>query len=185
MSESAIRDYAKAKGFHPQTLERWLGWEPADQDALADLAVGLKISENHLRDMMDWLGEISLRDDARTHEILARAAIYSIKTDPRLGRADKLKRIKEQLRRWRFPRLAAIEESIRARIQALKLPAEIRLSAPPGLEGGRLQVEFSAGSVAEFEKLTHRLSDAGSTGLVAEIFDLLTGQNNENDQRRR
>jgi hypothetical protein len=181
MTETAIRDYAKAKGFHRQTLDRWLGWEPVDQTALEELAVSLKISENHLRDMMDWLEEISLRDDAKICEVLARAAIYSIKTDPRLGRADRLKRIKEQLRRWRFPRLAAIEESIRVKIQALKLPAEIHLGVPPGLEGGRLQVEFSAASVAELEKLTHRLSDAAATRLVAEIFDLLTGQKAEND----
>ncbi len=149
MTESAIRDYANSKGFHRQTLDRWLGWQPADQDALQEIAVSLKISENHLRDLMDWLEEIALRDDSNISAILERPAIYSIQTDPRLGRADKLKRIKEQIRRWRFPRLAAIEESIRAKIQALKLPADIQLSVPPGLEGGRVHVTFSAGSQDE------------------------------------
>jgi hypothetical protein len=182
MVERAIRDYATAKGFHRTMLERWLAWEAADQESLLEIAVSLKISENHLRDMMDWLEEISLREVTQIHEILGRPAVLSIKTDPRLGRADKLKRIKEQLRRWRFPRLVAIEESIRTRIRALKLPAEIRVSAPPGLEGGRLQVEFSAGSVAELKAFTQRLSDAASTGPTAEIFDLLSGQGAEKVQ---
>jgi hypothetical protein len=179
--ESAIRDYAKAKGFHQQTLDRWLEWEPADRDALAEIAVGLKVSENHLRDMMDWLEEIALRDDAKIHAVLARPVIFSIKTDPRLGRADKLKRIKEQLRRWRFPRLAAIEDSIRVKIQALKLPSDIQVSVPAGLEGGRLLVSFSAGSQGEFETLARKLGDAASNCLVAEIYDLLSGQTAENE----
>ena len=185
MMESAIRAYAKGKGFHAQTLDRWLGWEPADQDALEELAVSLKISENHLRDIMDWLEEIALRDHSKIHEILTRDALFSIKTDPRLGRADKLKRIKEQLRRWRFPRLAAIEESIRAKIRALKLPAEIDMSVSPGLEGGRLQVEFAAGSVADLQKLTDRLRDAAATGSITEIFELLSGQTGKNEQDQR
>jgi hypothetical protein len=176
MGESAIRDYASSRGFHRQTLERWLGWTEADRDALADLAVGLKISENHLRDMMDWLEEISLRDGSTICEILAGSSIDSIRTDPRLGRADKLKRIKERLRRWRFPRLAAIEDALTERIKALHLPAGIRLSAPPGLEGGRLKIEFDAGSAAEMWDFSGRLRDAAESDDMTQIFALLAGR---------
>ena len=181
MAESAIRDYAKTRGFHPQTLDRWLGWQAADRDVLQEIAVGLRISENHLRDLMDWLEEIALRDDSSISAVLKHPAIDSIKTDPRLGRADKLKRIKEQLRRWRFPRLAAVEESIRVKIQALKLPAEIHLIVPPGLEGGRVHLTLSAGSQGEFEKLTHRLSEVASSSIVADIFESLSGGPAENE----
>ena len=176
MAESAIRGYGTSRGFHRQTVERWLAWEAADQESLQEIVVSLKVSENHLRDMMDCLEEISLRDNVKVREILGRPVLVSVKTDPRLGRADKVKRIKEELRRWRFPRLAAVEESIRIKIQALKLPAEIRLRVPPGLEGGRIQVEFSAASAAELAELTSRLSAAASTSSTAEIFDLLSGQ---------
>ena len=176
MSETAIRDYARAKGFHRQTLERWLGWAPADREALEEIAIGLKASENHLREIMDWLEEISLRDRSKICDILSKHEIFSIKTNPRLGRADKLKRIKEQLRRWRLPRLAETEDAIRHNIQALRLPAEIRLSVPPGLEGGRLQAEISAGSLVQFQQLARRLSDAAATNLLAEIFQRLAGE---------
>ncbi|HEX9786567.1 MAG TPA: hypothetical protein VGB09_01015 [Candidatus Binatia bacterium] len=182
MSESAIREYAQGKGFHRQTLERWLGWAPADREALAEIALGLNVSANHLREIMEWLEEISRRDHSEIHGVLAKQEIFSIKTHPRLGRADKLKRIKEQLRRWRFPRLAGIEDSIRGNIQALKLPAEIRLSVPPGLEGGRLHAEISAGSQAELQELADRLSQAAGTNLAAEIFRRLSGQPVKDEQ---
>ncbi len=176
MSESTIHDYAKAKGFHRQTLERWLSWEAADRDALEQITVSLKIGENHLRDMMDWLEEISLRDRVKIIEVLASQAILAVKTDPRLGRADRFKRIKEQLRRLRFPRLAGIEDEIRQKIQALKLPGEIRLSVPAGLEGGRLQVEFTAASLAELQSFTEALRVAAASNFATDIFKLLSGR---------
>lgn len=146
-----------------------------DRAALAELVLALKIGENHLRDLMDWLDEIALRDRVQVHEILSRKVVGDIATDPRLGRGDKLKRVKEQLRRWRFPRLAETEDAIRAKIQSLKLQTGINLSVPRGLEGGRLQVNFSAVSHAELKQLMAGLSDASDKTDMADIFDLLGG----------
>ncbi|HSK30759.1 MAG TPA: hypothetical protein VLA17_12430 [Candidatus Limnocylindria bacterium] len=179
MSDTAICDYAKARGFHAQTLERWLSWQPADRAALADLALALKMGENHLRDIMDWLDEIALRDQARIYEVLNDRAVVDISTDPRLGRADRLKRVKEQIRRVRFPRLAETEDAIRAKIRALKLHPGITLSVPQGLEGGRLQVEFSAAREAELKQLAEQLCAAIEKPVVAEIFALLSGRQAE------
>jgi len=176
MSESEIRGYARERGFHPQTIERWLAWPEQDKAALSDLARALKPSENHLRDMMDWLEEIALRDRVGIGEVLSSKIIEDLKTDPRRGRADRLKQIKEQIRRLRYPRLAATEEAIRKSIQALKLHPEIRLSVPAGLEGGRLQVEFAAASAGELRDLANQLAKAAAAAEAAEIFALLAGQ---------
>jgi hypothetical protein len=176
MSETEIRQYVQSKGFHPQTLERWLGWDPAARQALFRLVVDLKVGENHLRDLMDWLEEIALREQSMIEEILAGKPIVDLASDPRLGRADKLKRIKETIRRQRFPRLAQTEDAIRARIHELKLRPEIRLTVPFGLEGGRLQVELSASSHDEFKRLIVQLAEAATDNRVREIFALLAGQ---------
>ncbi len=119
---------------------------------------------------MDWLEEIALRDGKPIQDILAEKPIYDASTDPRLGRADRLKRIKEQLRRRRFPRLAETEDQIRNHINSLKLQPEIRLSVTPGLEGGQLNVEFEAGTTAEFKAAVRKLSEATSVRLAARDF---------------
>jgi hypothetical protein len=142
---------------------------------LERVAIALKISENHLRDLMDWLEEIALRDHVTVHAILASKAIADIETDPRLGRADRLKRLKEQIRRLRFPRLADTEDAIRAKIQQLKLYPDIGLNVPPGLEGGHLRVEFAAASHDEFKRLADKLSEASNNNLMVDIFELLAG----------
>lgn len=179
MGEIQIGQYAKDKGFHPQTLRRWLGWKQQDRDALFRLATGLKIGENHLRDLMDCLEEIALRDQSTIEAILVSKPIADIESDPRLGRADKLKRMKEELRRLRLPRLAQLEDSIRERIQELRLHPGIRLSVPAGLEGGKLRVELSASSPEGLAKLTAKLLEAAGTDTIRQIFSLLAGETSE------
>jgi ParB family chromosome partitioning protein len=124
---------------------------------------------------MDWLEEIALRDNCPVDMILADRQLHEVSTDPRLGRADKVKRIRELIRRRRFPRLAAAEDMLQARIADLKLAPEIMLSAPPGLEGGRLRVEFSASSQQELRTLAERLAAAAEKDAAREAFALLAG----------
>jgi len=175
MTELTIQEYALSKGLHPQFLQRWLNWNPKDGAALLDIAVSLKAGENHLRDLMDWSEEIALRDGIVICEVLANKAISEIRTDPRLGRADRLKRIKALVRRMRFPRLSQIEDSIQLRIRGLKLPPSVRLSVPAGLEGGDLKIEFTAGSPAELKSILAKLSAAAESDSLAEIYILLKG----------
>jgi uncharacterized FlaG/YvyC family protein len=135
----------------------------------------LKIGENHLRDLMDWVEEIALREQLVIEEILASKPIVDCASDPRLGRADKLKRIKQEIRRLRFPRLAQTEDAIQRRIYELKLHPQIRLKVASGLEGGRLEVELSASSHDEFKKLAIKLADTATDHRVREIFAILAG----------
>ncbi len=153
-----------------------MGWDEPDREGLWRIAYALRVGENHLRDLMDWLEEIALRDPVSIHEILLRPDLHHVETDPRLGRADKLKRIKEQIRRLRFPRLAETEDALRTRIQELKLHPEVRLSVPAGLEGANLHVEFNASSRQELRRLAARLVEAADQELLGEIFALLSGE---------
>jgi hypothetical protein len=175
MSAEQIREYARSKNFHRHTLERWLGWDEAGGRALLRIACALKLGENHLRDLLDWLEEIALRDGTAPREVLLSSAIIEAETDPRLGRADKVKRIKETIRRLRFPRLTGLEDAIRERIAELKLQPEIRMSVPPGLEGGTLHVEFHTSGPADLKTLAGKLLEAAEKAPLEEIFRLLSG----------
>ena len=175
MTAQTIQEYARRRGFHPQIQERWLSWNSNDGAALFEVALSLKAGENHLRDLMDWLEEIALRDGVVISELLESKTISDIRTDPRLGRADRLKRIKDQIRRIRFPRLSQIEDSIQSKIRQLKLQPGVRLSVPAGLEGGDLHIEFTAGSPAELKSILAKLGTAAESESLAEIYGLLKG----------
>jgi hypothetical protein len=175
MSDERIRQYAQEKGFRPVTLQRWLSWDPPDRQGLLDLALATRASENHLRDLIEWLEEISLRDHVAITDALAIGPIAKIATDPRLGRADKLRQIKHQIRRLRFPRLSSIEDSIQARIRELQLKAPVRVSVPAGLEGAKLHVEFEASTQEEFLSAVRQLAEVTHHSSLDKIFALLRG----------
>jgi hypothetical protein len=171
-----ILNYGKSKGFHPRTLERWLKLTEPARKALLELVQELKMGENHFRDIVDWVEEISLRDGVELKEVLGRDSVSKILSDPRLGRSDKLKRLKEELRRIRFPRLARLEREIQERIRALKLAPQIHISVPSGLEGGVLMVQMKSGSRPELKRLIEELGQVVEKEPLKEIFDLLGGE---------
>ena len=169
-------DYARARGFHEQTVRRLLSLAEEDQQVLMKMITALKIGQNHIRDVLDWLDEIVLRDGGSIAAILARAPVGDIMTDPRLGRSDKVKRVKEELRRLRFPRLSQMETEIASRIRSLKLGPLIQVTSPPGLEGCFLTVQLKAANPGELKRLVAELAHAVEKPEIDEIFELLGGR---------
>ncbi len=176
MLDREILAYGREKGFHQQTLERWLKLAAPDQEALLGLVQDLRIGENHLRDFLDWLGEIALRDGVSLCDVLRRESISRISSNPRLGRNDKLKQIKDEVRRLRYPRLSQIEGEIQKRIREMRLKPQIHISVPPGLEGGVLTVQVRATSYEELKRSVVELGQALERGTMKDIFDLLRGE---------
>lgn len=176
MIDQQVLAYCKLKGFHGRTQERWLGLSEADREALLALALALKVGENHLKDLLDWLEEMALRDGASIAQILSREEISRIMSAPRLGRSDKLKRVKDELRKLRFPRLARIEDEIRRRIREMKLKPQVALTVPAGLEGGTVTIEMKATSYDELKRLFGEVAQVIEGQGMREIFALLHGE---------
>ena len=176
MLDQSIHDYATEKGFHKQTIERWLRLDAADRQALWDLVKELRMGENHLRDFLDWLEEIALRDGITFSDILKGESVSRILSAPRLGRNDKLKQLKEDVCRLRFPRLAQIEGEIEKKIRDMKLKPQIHINVPPGLEGGTLTVQLKAADYEELKRLVRELGQALEGEALKEIFALVRGE---------
>jgi hypothetical protein len=148
----------------------------ADGAALLQLAEALKVGENHFKDLLDWLEEISVRDGAGAAQVLGREELGRIVSDPRLGRSDRLKRLKDEVRRLRFPRLARIEDEIGRRVRGMKLDSKVQLTVPAGLEGGAVTIQMKAASHEELKRLSAEVARVVEEESMKEIFALLRGE---------
>lgn len=175
MIDQQIQAYCRSKSFHPKTQERWLGLSEADREALLQLAEALKAGENHFKDLLDSFEEIALRDGIGIATLL-REDLSRITSDPRLGRNDKLKRLKEELWRLRFPRLAHIEMEIQRRVREMKLNQQMQVSVPPGLESGAVTVQVKATDCDEMKRLIGDLVRLSEGEQMKQIFALLRGE---------
>jgi hypothetical protein len=170
--EVAVRAYAAARQIGQALELRWLGWAHEDAAALLELAQALGLGGNQLADFMTWLEEISARDQTTPAAILSTTDARGILA-ARLGRADKLKRVKAWLRARRYPRLAAIEKALETEVQALGLGDGVRVRFPLGLDGNEVTVEVCARGPDALRGAVERLGRAVSAGGFDRVFQLL------------
>jgi hypothetical protein len=165
-----IATYAQDKRLSPPTLARWKAWDEEDQ-ALFVVARELHLGENHLRDFLDWLEEITTRDGGAVRELLTRAEIRQ-PLQSIVSRNDKLKAVKAALRRIRYPRLSRLEDDLRAAVKALDLGNGIQVSFPPTLESEEITVELKARNPQELTDKLRRLQRRVEDGAWQRLFAL-------------
>lgn len=168
----SLRAFAAERGYAQATVERWLGLNDADRDALLALARDLRLGENQLRDLWHWAEEIAARDGGSLAEVLDASRSHAERVG--LGRADRLKRVKAALRRRRFPQLAAREDRIAGLVEQLGLPG-VQIRWPAFLEGDVLRFEFEARSSEGLAAHAAALLAAARHPVCREIFAVLDG----------
>ena len=169
-----ITDYGRERGIRAQDVQRWLALGESDKAAMLRLARNLRLGGNHFNDFLDWCVEISLRDGCPIASVIDGKELAPTLSDSRLGRNDKLKHVKEALRRLRYPRLTRIEDEVRGRLRGLKLDPRIRITVAPGLEGG-LKVELQASGVEALARLARELECLAEDDAAKEVFALMEG----------
>ncbi len=164
--------YAQDKRLSAQTLQRWQAWPEEEQAAFFPIAKELQLNENQLRDFLDWLEEIVARDGVMVRDVLSRAELQR-PLESKLSRNDKLKTVKEALRKIRYPRLSQLEDDLRAVIKALDLGDRVRVSFPPALEGNDVTFEIKARNLEEVKDRLALLQQKLEDGSLRRVFDLL------------
>lgn len=171
--ESRLAFFAAAHPLPPTLVARWQALGAQDAAALLVLAERLRLGENHLRDFLDWAEEIAMRDDSCIATVLASEPVRgALGRD--LGRNEAIKAVREALRRLRYPRLVAAEEDLARRLRALALPAGVRASLPPNLDGTELRFEIRAADVEQARAAVEALRRVLDDGALAAIYAALS-----------
>lgn len=177
MSDSwtdGLRAFAAERQYRASTVDSWLALARTDGEALLRLAEELRLGENQLRDLWVWAEEIALRDRTTLAGVIECAAVAAARRRAG-GRAERLKGVKQALRRLRFPQLAAQEARLAALVEALELPPTVRVRWPEFLEGDTLRFEFEARDPEALGASARALLAASARSECAEIFALLDG----------
>lgn len=170
--ETSVRSYAASRRLRPGLEARWLAWAPADAAALLRLAEALRLGGNQIDDLMTWLEEISARDGTSPAVLLTAREISGV-LSARVGRGDRLKRVKALLRKRRYPRLVALEEALEEEVRRLGLGSDVAIRFPPGLEGDVVTVEVRARQSEALREALQRLGAAVDQGRFDRMFQLL------------
>jgi len=179
-STAALCAFAAARRYSGDTLNRCARLNGEDSGALLGLLQELRPSENQLRDLWNWIEEIASRDHISLAHVLASEKVAAARRRD-LGRNDKLKLLKDTLRRQRFPQLAAAEDQLAGLIRELALPRHVRVTLPAFLEGDAVHVDITADTAAALRTAAEALHAAAASPACERLFALLAFEEREPD----
>lgn len=132
-------------------------FDEAEREVLAKLLLTFRMSLGKQREILTMIEEISRREGLSIPELLRTPTITSLLADDDTEPNVKVGRLRELLKRRRYPAIQKSEEQATAFIRALGLKNPMKLVLPPNLEGETFSLTLRFRNIAELRHLHHTL----------------------------
>jgi len=133
------------------------GLDAEAREVLAKLLLTLRMSLGKQREILTMVEEISRRDGLTIPKVLHTPAITSLLADGDTEPNVKTRRLRELLKRRRYPAIQRSEERSSTLIKALELEDRMKLVPPPHLEGEEFSLMLRFRNTSELRRLHHTL----------------------------
>jgi hypothetical protein len=134
------------------------------------------LGQNKRQELLEDLHEISLRDGVSVQEILISDGISKIIHSEKLSSLQKSDRIRQWLRRKRYPHLSSRREALKQALRKSGWPEDISIEPSPFFEEQALTVQFRFKGKEELRSLLARLQQISSKKEFAEVFRKLSDE---------
>jgi ParB family chromosome partitioning protein len=161
---------------YPVSLRQVQAFERFDaeaQAALADLGSSLQIRIVELIELASHVFEISRRDGRTIGEVLNIAGMAGILADEDLNRNGKIMKIKEILKRLRFPRLISWNEKIRNLRDETGMPGFLRMHWDPSLESAGFNLDAQIRTPGDLDALIRFLFEPDKRKKLSAVLDIV------------
>lgn len=182
-----LEDYLKVASLH-EALKREMirhgcslanalrisDWSIEDQMAFVPLLERLHLGENLLKEFLELIDEICLRDGISPAEFLQEGQAVGIIQDDLRDRPWRTNSLRSYIRKRRYPNLASMEAAFHSVRADLRLPRTISVQPSPFFESKELTVSFRAKNPEEMKSLCGRLWEAcQSAQEVQRLFEVM------------
>lgn len=144
-----------------------------EQELFVDLAMKLQIRSVELSDIVSMVCDISGRDGIPIEEVFEGSDIPSILESEEFSRNEKISRIKERLKRWRFPHLTSWNEKLKNLKREMGLPSKVQLLWDSSLEKQGIEIRLEIHSVRDVEEFVTHLSKKENQKKLEEVLKIV------------
>ena len=144
-----------------------------DRSKIFNLFDQLKLGKNRQKEFLRLLMDIKVITNKTISFILENENIQSIVQDKKLTLALKINRIKDVLKKLRYPNFTKIEEKFNCLKKELKLPPNIKFYAPPFFESEKYKFELNFKNQNEFAKLVDLLKSVADSKKLLNLEKLV------------
>ena len=170
--EDKLRDSLYRGELAQPVAVRLSGLNQQDRLAVFDLFGKIHLSFSKQKQVIEYLIEISLRDEVGISNITRSGPVVETLDNPDLSKPQKGESIREILRKRRLPELTQAEEQFQEIRRSLKLGRDIKLLASASFESDRFKIQFEVDSVKDLQKKIERLKKTGDEPGWEELFGL-------------
>jgi hypothetical protein len=147
--------------------------QPADGNALARLFQELPMGLNRQRQVLNFLREISIRDDMTIAELLTTAPVAEVLNHPQWDTVNKALELGRYLKTQRFPHLTQFQKQFESNCKALKLGSHIRLNAPRDFESAEYTLLIRFDSPQALQRHLEAINQVRQSNLFKQLFELI------------
>jgi len=145
-------------------------------DLVCKLIGQLAPSGNALKGLISLADEIALRDGKSLKDIFSDEELLEILGAEKLGRKDKLARIRDYLELIRYPERSELEGRVARITRELKAEFNLKIVLPEELEGDTIEIKVSARGPDELRSIAGRIASLSESGQLKELFSILKGE---------
>lgn len=138
--------------------------------AFAKIFDELKPSLNKQREIFSLSCEIALRENIPVSILMKEDDFRNIISDENSDRNLKIREIRNYLKKRRFPRILAAEQSFEQKVKKLELAKGMKLTPPPGFEGNTFIISMEFNKTSELNAQIKCLESLIANPLFTEIL---------------
>ena len=129
-----------------------LGFSKKDRLALFDFLVQLKPSVSKQNEIIELVFEISKRENISVKNIIRSGEIDTIFSNKKLSVIQKLERVREYLKKKRYPQLTKLEEEFESLKKSIGISQDMKFYPPAFFEGNNYEMHLSFSKISQLKK---------------------------------
>jgi ParB family chromosome partitioning protein len=153
----AVKKAAIRSGCSMANALRIAQWSIPDQEALIPLFERLHLGENLLRECLERVVEIALREGVTPASFLSGEECRGVLENPKRDRPERTGDFRDYLRKKRYPTLFCMENAFRKAKARLAIPPKLSVEASSFFEETGIHVSFRARTTEEFQLFSEKL----------------------------
>lgn len=143
-----------------------------DKEKVLNIINSLKLGRNRIKELINFLEEISLKENITIEKILSDNNFLLILNKDNLNRNQKIKHLWNYLKKRRFPLLTQAELIFKKKKKLLKLLPQIILIPPKYFEKEEYEIKFKFKNEEELKKIAENLLNISSNKTLKEILEI-------------
>jgi ParB family chromosome partitioning protein len=167
-ADQAVLDFVSEKSPSPAAVKALLRFSSADRRRLLPLLRPL--GQNKQKQVLEDLWEICRRDELPVRSLFRRKEFRRILGSSRLARLQKAEKIRQLLRKKRYPGLTEREEAFPSTLRKMRWPRDVIAQPSPSFEEDRVNVSFRIGSREELRAVLDKLGEMARREELRQLF---------------